>query len=102
MIRRPPRSTLFPYTTLFRSLGSHIVTQADLDAGTNLVNTASVTDSQGDHGSSSVTTGIDRESRRMNTSHTVTTSAVLCLNKKSVNIGLAGDPTVALTPPANT
>src|SRR3989441_2779139 len=29
MIRRPPRSTLFPYTTLFRS---HVLTQSDLDA----------------------------------------------------------------------
>src|SRR5438552_2440053 len=41
--------------------GSHVVTQADLDAGTALVNTASVTDAQHDTGSSSVTTLIDQD-----------------------------------------
>src|SRR3712207_6963768 len=33
MIRRPPRSTLFPYTTLFRSLVEHALAEADLDSG---------------------------------------------------------------------
>src|SRR5437773_451790 len=41
--------------------GSHVVTQADLDAGTALVNTASVTDAQHDRGTSSVTTLIDQD-----------------------------------------
>src|SRR5207249_1867027 len=41
--------------------GSHVVTQADLDAGTALVNTASVTDAQRDTGTSSVTTLVDQD-----------------------------------------
>src|SRR5258706_265809 len=41
MIRRPPRSTLFPYTTLFRS---HTVTQDEMNAGGILTNTVTVTD----------------------------------------------------------
>src|SRR5207248_3687411 len=45
-----PRAALFPYTTLFRS-----------NAGTDLVNTASVTDEYNDSGSSSVTTVIDQD-----------------------------------------
>src|SRR6266511_5539877 len=64
MIRRPPRSTLFPYTTLFRSpppLG---------DRGEHLVR------EQDDEG------GEDRKSTRLNSSHVKISYAVFCLKKK--------------------
>src|SRR5260221_9050116 len=67
MIRRPPRSTLFPYTTLFRS-------QANIDNyfthyGAGLVKGFFIDE-------------IDRKSTRLNSSHTVISYAVFCLKKK--------------------
>src|SRR5258708_17607157 len=66
MIRRPPRSTLFPYTTLFRSLGIG-----------------------GRHGRREAGTGADcfvdctdRKSTRLNSSHQIISYAVFCLKKK--------------------
>src|SRR5438132_4165434 len=69
MIRRPPRSTLFPYTTLFRS--------CDLLAGVSAGGQAAgigegIGNGQG-----------DRKSTRLNSSHTVTSYAVFCLKKKN-------------------
>src|SRR5947207_10813816 len=70
MIRRPPRSTLFPYTTLFRSrLCWWRQRQAGL--GERL---AEVT---------APPTGRDRKSTRLNSSHTVISYAVFCLKKKN-------------------
>src|SRR5437660_5536739 len=79
MIRRPPRSTLFPYTTLFRSqyalhqqkvdLGGLPVLIADDNAG-NRLNLAEVV--QG-----------DRKSTRLNSSHVAISYAVFCLKKKN-------------------
>src|SRR5438132_5476656 len=69
MIRRPPRSTLFPYTTLFRSPGRRGVgnpLQTPL-AGVALALAAA---------------GRDRKSTRLNSSHTVISYAVFCLKKK--------------------
>src|SRR5476649_1207570 len=63
MIRRPPRSTLFPYTTLFRSLLLHRC----LGHPGNGVAVAS---------------SPDRKSTRLNSSHTVISYAVFCLKKK--------------------
>src|SRR5438034_8573360 len=73
MIRRPPRSTLFPYTTLFRSQRSRT-----LDAG------ASVPVAWADlcHRRSVSRGGADRKSTRLNSSHTVISYAVFCLKKK--------------------
>src|SRR5260221_8362835 len=88
MIRRPPRSTLFPYTTLFRSsllidaggfvdevaeirrrflarLPQSLVEEFQLPCGRF---------TQGDH--------LDRKSTRLNSSHTVISYAVFCLKKK--------------------
>src|SRR2546426_7165620 len=67
MIRRPPRSTLFPYTTLFRSLGpehevgrdAHVVEEDLVDVRVP-----------------------DRKSTRLNSSHLVISYAVFCLKKK--------------------
>src|SRR5438034_6567616 len=84
MIRRPPRSTLFPYTTLFRSeieqLGS---VTGHARAATRLVASmksriARIVASAPKRGSLSV----DRKSTRLNSSHTVISYAVFCLKKK--------------------
>src|SRR2546421_8645519 len=68
MIRRPPRSTLFPYTTLFRSLVHGQVARqtrlARLDLGT-------------------LQRGTDRKSTRLNSSHDQISYAVFCLKKKN-------------------
>src|SRR2546426_8544031 len=75
MIRRPPRSTLFPYTTLFRSLGEprHAaiswVQSAYLHAATRKFRLE-------------VAIEIDRKSTRLNSSHLVISYAVFCLKKK--------------------
>src|SRR5690349_22026922 len=68
MIRRPPRSTLFPYTTLFRS-----ASPATMPSPTAPIVTAT----------SPVTTPArDRKSTRLNSSHVEISYAVFCLKKK--------------------
>src|SRR5256885_11032935 len=74
MIRRPPRSTLFPYTTLFRSLEIGAV-----DHGTGEIGTLEV--GAGHAGA----LAIDRKSTRLNSSHLVISYAVFCLKKKKIN-----------------
>src|SRR2546427_1254166 len=78
MIRRPPRSTLFPYTTLFRSLAYSVARPAEDSRAPN---------------SSAFRTGcpasrrwIDRKSTRLNSSHSQISYAVFCLKKKKKNI----------------
>src|SRR5258708_27010969 len=80
MIRRPPRSTLFPYTTLFRSQG------AILDV---------VESPEGPEGEESIGTvhhvawrarRRDRKSTRLNSSHQIISYAVFCLKKKKSEI----------------
>src|SRR2546426_9225826 len=76
MIRRPPRSTLFPYTTLFRSLPDGEATKADdpslfVRVGEALEIWVSKQ-------------FIDRKSTRLNSSHLVISYAVFCLKKKKV------------------
>src|SRR5258708_10258827 len=70
MIRRPPRSTLFPYTTLFRS--------ATIPASTSRRRTSMRTSGGGAHGSAHR----DRKSTRLNSSHQIISYAVFCLKKK--------------------
>src|SRR2546428_1796898 len=65
MIRRPPRSTLFPYTTLFRSPGVH-------PHSSRRVRT--LVDPVGD--------AVDRKSTRLNSSHDQISYALFCFNKK--------------------
>src|SRR5947207_9546117 len=67
MIRRPPRSTLFPYTTLFRSRPDRAF-QIDRPPLLPLANQGSLQR--------------DRKSTRLNSSHTVISYAVFCLKKK--------------------
>src|SRR5436190_5556139 len=88
MIRRPPRSTLFPYTTLFRSgefrdLGSQrIYLQAmDVDDLDHLELIARSPEPQ-TCGRTSLAISSDRKSTRLNSSHTVISYAVFCLKKK--------------------
>src|SRR2546427_2994909 len=75
MIRRPPRSTLFPYTTLFRSAatGAGVRTAAGAGAATG----AGVRTAAG----AGAATG-DRKSTRLNSSHSQISYAVFCLKKK--------------------
>src|SRR3989442_10896500 len=70
MIRRPPRSTLFPYTTLFRSpLVAHALLGESLEPGV----------AQDESGGDAVG---DRKSTRLNSSHVRISYAVFCLKKK--------------------
>src|SRR2546426_5072739 len=79
MIRRPPRSTLFPYTTLFRSCaGSSSL--AGVQAVTSAGSWGSI--SRRDHQESETREGGDRKSTRLNSSHLVISYAVFCLKKK--------------------
>src|SRR3712207_7558992 len=86
MIRRPPRSTLFPYTTLFRSrlygeqidrLGS---THPDIVVLPEFANTASLPSRSGRELWESAE---DRKSTRLNSSHANTSYAVFCLKKNN-------------------
>src|SRR5438552_17415344 len=72
MIRRPPRSTLFPYTTLFRSPEGQCVIA--LDARDGLEDLLRVVDGAPEP--------IDRKSTRLNSSHQIISYAVFCLKKK--------------------
>src|SRR5690625_6808486 len=70
MIRRPPRSTLFPYTTLFRSLlvdaGALVLTDTPAQLAEQLAELIQE----------------DRKSTRLNSSHVAISYAVFCLKKK--------------------
>src|SRR2546426_3186081 len=94
MIRRPPRSTLFPYTTLFRS---------DVFANNNLERLESGTKKSAEQLANQIATyerkvkeerdarvayakqyNLDRKSTRLNSSHLVISYAVFCLKKKKI------------------
>src|SRR2546430_5267760 len=77
MIRRPPRSTLFPYTTLFRSRAFVIVAPIDLPR----VDEVSI-DSHALAFAIVLAVGTDRKSTRLNSSHSQISYAVFCLKKK--------------------
>src|SRR2546426_2826848 len=100
MIRRPPRSTLFPYTTLFRSHGQRQRERGPVDP----VGALDVEEARRERGARSARTyerlcaavrdsarrlhdrGVgDRKSTRLNSSHLVISYAVFCLKKKKKN-----------------
>src|SRR5256885_11981403 len=84
MIRRPPRSTLFPYTTLFRSIpgcGSADF-NCDGDVGTDADIEAFFACLAGNCPASPCLNIADRKSTRLNSSHLVISYAVFCLKKK--------------------
>src|SRR3712207_7171010 len=72
MIRRPPRSTLFPYTTLFRSTPIE-------EAAQDYAKSYSLLHQQGQY--------LDRKSTRLNSSHANISYAVFCLKKKEFRLG---------------
>src|SRR3712207_7693337 len=86
MIRRPPRSTLFPYTTLFRSrpsTSSSIAVQQSGDAQPGQVQGQPGQAGAGQPGQSGAASGVqDRKSTRLNSSHANISYAVFCLKKK--------------------
>src|SRR5690349_22886906 len=87
MIRRPPRSTLFPYTTLFRSPDAHVrVVDVDPVVGEEVLaldderDREEVAVAQAARGAEHVR---DRKSTRLNSSHVEISYAVFCLKKKN-------------------
>src|SRR5258708_30970443 len=68
MIRRPPRSTLFPYTTLFRSPADLVDHYTGLGTAFDVVAAGDLE---------------DRKSTRLNSSHQIISYAVFCLKKKT-------------------
>src|SRR2546427_5270270 len=96
MIRRPPRSTLFPYTTLFRSLHDHVrgrARQFHLVAGAGSIGIESLLSGASEQDIEHVAgeSGRDRKSTRLNSSHSQISYAVFCLKKKNINQRLAED-----------
>src|SRR5258708_25949306 len=93
MIRRPPRSTLFPYTTLFRSgLGRAQADQSfreSTEAGMTELDNSVVKKSRKAHRCEQChkRTEIDRKSTRLNSSHQIISYAVFCLKKKKKKSG---------------
>src|SRR5438552_7307395 len=69
MLRRPPRSTLFPYTTLFRSI---------------IIPPRLVPRPRGRNAAGCAATYRDRKSTRLNSSHQIISYAVFCLKKKKI------------------
>src|SRR3712207_7780971 len=83
MIRRPPRSTLFPYTTLFRSSTEPMTSPPTRD-GTQVLASGSLPQSghsSADGARLSRAYGLDRKSTRLNSSHANISYAVFCLKK---------------------
>src|SRR5207248_10588348 len=78
LLRRPPRSTLFPYTTLFRSPSAARMSSRLLNA---IDGSSSPASGGSPRASTSVFTG-DRKSTRLNSSHRTISYAVFCLKKK--------------------
>src|SRR2546427_7923013 len=83
MIRRPPRSTLFPYTTLFRSLAvgpEYICVDVDVEIALESLDDAGDVEAAVQQALSRF---LDRKSTRLNSSHSQISYAVFCLKKKS-------------------
>src|SRR2546422_5981348 len=86
MIRRPPRSTLFPYTTLFRS---QIRLEAGMDTPSPEIAQRLLAAYQRKEAQPNVwvmAEGSDRKSTRLNSSHGYISYAVFCLKKKKINV----------------
>src|SRR2546430_11377227 len=100
MIRRPPRSTLFPYTTLFRSKLAHLLFRRARRDGSDLQRQAIGVGSRAMHHRLQILLGLvivatqrgpdhvyggaeDRKSTRLNSSHSQISYAVFCLKKKT-------------------
>src|SRR2546427_3480765 len=92
MIRRPPRSTLFPYTTLFRSshggvgVGDHVCLAEDALADARGELRFALAVDGGGIASTASAKRRDRKSTRLNSSHSQISYAVFCLKKKNTNL----------------
>src|SRR5258708_16781626 len=84
MIRRPPRSTLFPYTTLFRSIHHAIVWQ-DRRAEPLCAQLREAGHADTIQRKTGLAQLGDRKSTRLNSSHQIISYAVFCLKKKKTN-----------------
>src|SRR5258708_29067363 len=95
MIRRPPRSTLFPYTTLFRSISAKLEAENKLRvqnrSGLPIPNTI-LFERRGEKAGFRVNGARreDRKSTRLNSSHQIISYAVFCLKKKNKRIAGTG------------
>src|SRR5688572_31326408 len=101
MIRRPPRSTLFPYTTLFRSVrGQEGVLRPQRPAEDGELGPVRLVDERGltreVHARRAAQHAVDRKSTRLNSSHSQISYAVFCLKKKKTK------PRVTLARPMKT
>src|SRR3712207_8103033 len=95
MIRRPPRSTLFPYTTLFRSLGTRTsdedyvsLRQSMKKRPLDYFKQDFYPDTATFGARAAFIAGLDRKSTRLNSSHANISYAVFCLKKKKSIIKL--------------
>src|SRR5258708_10641255 len=83
MIRRPPRSTLFPYTTLFRSVAAREnFTWHPIVLIAHILQNETVRAALKDHEARDSSIREDRKSTRLNSSHQIISYAVFCLKKK--------------------
>src|SRR5690349_23427747 len=92
MIRPPPRSTLFPYTTLFRSSANRLtMNNSPLTIHPSLppMNLQQIKEEICDIGRRIYAKGLDRKSTRLNSSHVEISYAVFCLKKKKNNTVLS-------------
>src|SRR3712207_7564388 len=93
MIRRPPRSTLFPYTTLFRSATASVAFFRTMGGAIGTALFGAILNTRLAHHLSQVVPasaqgqlgGSDRKSTRLNSSHANISYAVFCLKKKKKN-----------------
>src|SRR5947208_4342915 len=83
MLRRPPRSTLFPYTTLFRS--RHLRLRLDRRDRPDLLPQELLPAAAGRSGEALPAAAGDRKSTRLNSSHQIISYAVFCLKKKKTD-----------------
>src|SRR5690625_6997268 len=92
MLRRPPRSTLFPYTTLFRSqlAEAEQLVLEEAESGLALIKRALSSFDQR-----------DRKSTRLNSSHVAISYAVFCLKKKKEQRSQYSQPVLATSPVLN-
>src|SRR5690606_41823282 len=81
-IRRPPRSTLFPYTTLFRSTGDVTITYLDRTVTVDRAEFEGLGAWQAGGVVGPEVLDLDRKSTRLNSSHVKISYAVFCLKKK--------------------
>src|SRR5258708_13890458 len=89
MIRRPPRSTLFPYTTLFRSEPpveeeNHRAVDGEGDEETVYEDESGDEEGTDDDSDGYASKDGDRKSTRLNSSHQIISYAVFCLKKKKI------------------